>query len=111
VGDQNDNMLRLILTGKEGLENNMEWNLNYAKEELERVGFRIEEGYENITSTRIFDVGAIAFYLTVIPWELPDFSVEKYYHKLVEINETIKKSGYIDLNRNNHRFFIKAKKI
>ncbi|MFW9825545.1 MAG: class I SAM-dependent methyltransferase [Candidatus Thorarchaeota archaeon] len=111
VGDQNDNKLRLILTGIERLEDNVEWNLNHAKEELERVGFRIEEGHENITYTRIFDVGAIAFYLTVIPWELPDFSVKKYYQKLVEINEKIKEKGYIDLDMNNHRFFIKAKKI
>ncbi|MFW9894335.1 MAG: class I SAM-dependent methyltransferase [Candidatus Thorarchaeota archaeon] len=110
VGDQNDNKLRLILTGKSNSGSSVEWNLDYAKDELEKVGFKIEEDYEDITYTRIFGVGAIAFYLTAIPWELPDFSVKKYYHKLVEINEKIKEKGYIDLDMNNHRFLIKAKK-
>lgn len=110
VGDKNDLKLRTILTGNEELENDLEWNLDYAKEELETTGFEIVEGYEDITLTRIFDVGAIAFFLKAIPWELPGFSVEKYYNKLVEINDYINDNGYLDLDTNNHRFIIKAKK-
>ncbi len=59
---------------------------------------------------RIFDVGAIVYYLKAIPFEIPDFTVKKYYNKLVEINEYINKNGYLDLDMNNHRFIIKAKK-
>jgi SAM-dependent methyltransferase len=110
VGDKNDSKLRLILTGSQASQNEMEWNLEYATNELEAAGFEILEGKEDITLTRIFDVGAIAFYLKAIPWDFPDFTVKKYYNKLVKINEYINDNGYLDLDMNNHRFIIKAKK-
>ena len=110
VGDKNDSKLRLALTGKEELEDFIEWNLDYASRELEANGFQIIEGYEDITSTRIFDVGAIVFYFKAIPWELPGFSVDKFYNKLIEIHNYITDKGYLDLDNNNHRFLMKAKK-
>jgi len=66
--------------------------------------------YEDITLTRIFDVGAIVYYLKAIPFDFPDFTVEKYYNRLVEINDYINDNGYLDVDINNHRFIIKAKK-
>lgn len=110
VGDKNDSKLRFILTGSESLENGIEWNLGYATKELETTGFNISEVYEDITLTRIFDVGAIVFYLKVIPWELPGFTIIRYYDKLVEIHNQINDKGYLDLEMNNHRFFLMAKK-
>jgi len=110
VGDKNDSKLRFILTGSEKLEDDIEWNLDYAIQKLESLDFKIIESHENITLTRIYDVGAIVFYLKAIPWELPNFTVEKYYNKLLEIHNEITNRGYLDLERNNHRFFIKAKK-
>jgi len=102
--------LRLILIESQASENDVEWNLEYATNELEAAGFEILEGNEDTTLTRTFDVGAIAFYLKAIPFDFPDFTVEKYYNKLVEINEYINDNGYLDLDMNNHRFIIKAKK-
>ncbi|MFX1479329.1 MAG: class I SAM-dependent methyltransferase [Promethearchaeota archaeon] len=110
VGDKYDSKLRFVLTGKEDLEDRVIWNLDYAIKELIAVGFEIIENYEEITLTRIYDVGAIAYYFKAVPWELPDFSVKKYYNKLVELNEYIIENGYLDLENNNHRFIIKAKK-
>jgi len=110
VGDKNNSKLRLILTGSGGSQNEVEWNLEYASNKSEAAGFEILESKEDITLTRIFDVGAIAFYLKAIPFDFPDFTVEKYYDKLVEINEYINDNGYLDLDMNNHRFIIKAKK-
>jgi len=110
IGDKNDSKLRLILTGSQALENEVEWNLEFATNQIEAAGFEILESKEDITFTRIFDVGAIAFYLKAIPWDFPDFTVEKYYNKLVEINEYINDNGYLDLDMNNHRFIIKATK-
>jgi SAM-dependent methyltransferase len=110
VGDKNDSKLRLILTGSEKSENDTEWNLEYAKERLKAIGFEILEEQENITYTRIFDVGAIVYHLKAIPWELPEFSVKKYYNKLREIDSLINQKGYLELDSNNHRFIIKARK-
>jgi len=77
---------------------------------LETTGFEILEKQENITSTRIFDVGAIVYLLKAIPWELSGFSVEKYYNKLLEIHSHINEMGYLELDLNNYRFIIKARK-
>jgi len=111
VGDKNDAKLRLALTGSEKSENDTEWNLNFAEEKLKANGFEIVEGQEIINSTRIFDVGAIVYFLKAIPWELPGFTVEKYYNKLLEIHKLITDKGYLELESNNHRFIIKARKI
>lgn len=110
VGDKNLSKLRLLLTGREESENETEWNLNYAANKLEKTGFEILERKENITSTRIFDVGAIVYFLKAVPRELPGFSVEKYYNKLLEIHSLINERGYLELDSNNHRFIIKARK-
>jgi SAM-dependent methyltransferase len=111
VGDKNDSKLRMILTGSEKSEDDRKWNLGYAVDKLETIGFEILERQENVTPTRIFDVGAIVYYLKAVPWELPGFSVEKYYKKLMKIHSLINKKGYLELNSNNHRFIIKAKKL
>ncbi len=37
----------------------------------------------------LYDVGAIVYYLKAVPWEIPDFSVEKYFDKLQEIHKLI----------------------
>ena len=108
VGDKNNSKLRFILTGSEKLENHTEWNMERAKKELERSNFQVVERYENITSTRIYDIGAIIFYLKAIPWELPTFSVKKFYIQLEDIHARITKDNYLDLEENCHRFFIKA---
>ncbi len=102
--------MRLILTQSKASENDVEWNLEYVTNELEAADFEILEGNKDTTLTRIFDVGVIAFYLKAIPFDFPDFTVEKYYKKLVEINKIINDNGYLDLDMNTHRFIIKAKK-
>jgi len=110
VGDKNNSKFNSMLNLKKTSANEGEWNLEYATNELEAAGFEILEGKEDFTRTRIFDVGAIAYYLKAIPFDFPDFTVKKYYNKLVEINDYINDNGYLDLDMNNHRFIIKAKK-
>ncbi len=110
VGQKNDSELRYLLTGMEDNEDDSEWDLNYATKQLESAGFQILEKHEVVGYTRIFDVGAIVFYLKAVPWELPNFTVEKYYDKLAEIQKNITRNRYIELSKNNHRFFISATK-
>ncbi len=110
VGDRNDRKLRFLLSGKETTEDYFDWNLKIAAEELESNGFEILEKYEAVGSTRIFDVGAIVYFFKAIPWELPDFTVEKYRDKLSDIQIMISENGFLELEENNHRFLIKAVK-
>jgi SAM-dependent methyltransferase len=111
VGDQNDAKLRFILTGENKTEIDTKWNLSFASNELRENGFEIIDGKEDLTLTRIFDVGAIVYYLKAVPWELPGFSIDKYYVKLIELHRQISKNKFLDLPRNNHRFVIISKKI
>ena len=46
--------------------------------------------------------GAIIYYLKAIPWQFPDFKVDKYYKSLIELHKLIKEIGYIDFTC--HRF-------
>jgi len=111
VGDQNDAKLRFILTGEKATEIDTKWNLEYASNELRENGFEIVDGKEGLTLTRIFDVGAIVYYLKAVPWELQGFSIDQYYAKLIELHHQISKNTFLDLPRNNHRFVIISKKI
>ncbi len=84
------------------------WDLDYAVKELEDVGFKIITKLECSPIMRCFDIGAIVFHLKVIPWQIPDFTIEKYKNKLFELHNEILEKGYFDVI--NYRFLIIAKK-
>jgi len=108
VGGKNDQLLREILGSKQQLGYS-HWCLEYALKELQNNGFEIVKKKEAFPVTRFFDVGAIVFYFKAIPWELPDFNIEKYKDKLWEIHNVIEDNGYVDVI--SHRFFFKAQKL
>jgi ubiquinone/menaquinone biosynthesis C-methylase UbiE len=115
VGDQTNRRLHELLdyipkdTFYPGAEQKRAWNLAYAVQELQDVGWRIVEQQEEFYPTRYYDVGAIVYYLKAIPWEIPAFSVEKYFDRLQAIDQLIKREGYVDVLF--HRFFIIAQKL
>lgn len=76
--------------------------------ELEQAGLTIIETQEFFPEERYFDIGAVVFYLSVIKWQIEDFSVDKYYDKLGELHNMIQRDGYLSIP--SHSFFIKAKK-
>nr|WP_270182666.1 SAM-dependent methyltransferase [Alkalihalobacillus sp. CinArs1] len=82
------------------------WNLAYAVNELEDAGFEVF-GQEAFPETRFYDVGAIIYYLKAIPWQIPDFSVERYRDALFKIHLKIQEEGYLDIP--SSRFIIKAR--
>jgi hypothetical protein len=84
------------------------WNLDYAVLELETAGFHILEANEAFPSTRFYDIGAIIYYLKAIPWQIPDFSTDRYQSALYRLHEQIEKNGFIDFP--SHRFLIHATK-
>lgn len=85
-----------------------DWHLTQAIEELENAGFRTSKKAEDKNTTRIFDVGAIAYYCKIVPWAIPDFSIQKYKEELLLLHKKILEEGFIEVN--NPRFFIIAKK-
>lgn len=85
------------------------WTLDWAIKQLTDAGLQILDQREEFPETIITDIGALVFHLKVISWQIADFSVEKYYNKLVKIHNMIKEKG--DLRIKSHRILIVAKKI
>ena len=106
VGQQNDKEFVRLLNAP--VDPEAPWNLAYASQQLKKAGFKVERAKECFPTTRVFDVGALAYYFKVIPWEIPNFSVENYYEPLARIHEVIQREGYVDVK--SHRFLIVARK-
>lgn len=85
------------------------WQLDYAVQELQDAGWHIAMQKEDRPITRFFDVGALIYYLKAIPWQVSDFSVEKYFDKLVKLHNRIQQEQYFDVHY--HRFLIIARKL
>ncbi len=109
VGGENDLEFNAFLEAPiDIISQPSEWNLKYAAKGLRDVGFTILQEEENSPKTKAFDIGAIVYYFKAIPWQLPDFTIEKYLSKLKEMHYEIEKKGYFETT--SQRFFILAKK-
>lgn len=115
VGDQTNRRLHELLEREKpggyvyaGAPQKHAWNLTFAVQQLEHAGWRVLSQQEEFFPTRYYDVGAIVYYLKAIPWEIPDFSVEKYFDRLVEVHHLIQREGYVEVPF--HQFFIVAQK-
>jgi len=107
VGGLNDYEINFLL-GAERPEF-CQWNLNKACNELLDYDFKIIKQREGITKSRFYDIGALIYYLKAIPWQIPDFSIDKYYDRLLYIHDFMEEQGFLDVTC--HRFFIVAKKL
>ncbi len=106
VGGLNDLELNLLLQAPENEFTG--WNLQAAVDHLIPTGLEIIKSKEDITKTRFYDIGAIIYYLQAIPWQVPDFSIEKYEEELFTMHEFLDTQGFMDVTC--HRFFLIAKK-
>ena len=106
VGGLNDCELNIWLNAEPSHFSN--WSLRCAVNRLKEAGLTILKATDDVSFTRVYDVGAIVYYLKAISWQIPDFSVEKYFDRLESIQAVIDKQEYIDFTR--HRFLIVAQK-
>ena len=108
VGDRNDIGIRELL-GAPDADIRIEWSdLGEAVVNLEAADFQIIKQLEDIYPQRFYDVGAIVYQLKAVPWQIPDFSVKRYFEQLKAIHKKIQRDGYVDVLE--HRFFIIAEK-
>ncbi|TRY26106.1 class I SAM-dependent methyltransferase [Brevibacillus sp. LEMMJ03] len=107
VGGHNDLELNRMLEAPVP-EEYLHWNLAYAAAQLEAAGLTVVERREVFSFTRFYDVGAIVYYLQAIPWQVPDFSVERCADGLLRIHRVIERDGYVDIPA--HRFLLVAVK-
>jgi SAM-dependent methyltransferase len=84
------------------------WNLAFAVDQLERAGFQISEAGEAFPETVFADVGAVAYYLKAIPWQVPGFTIEGYRPQLAALHRHIEEHG--DLRIPGHFFYLVARR-
>ena len=82
--------------------------LEIAKEQLRAAGFEQILGREQIHQTLFREVGAVAYYLRTVPWQVPDFTVSKHLESLREIHRQIEASGPLKIRA--HHFLVEAEK-
>jgi SAM-dependent methyltransferase len=84
------------------------WTREYAVHELLNAGLTVTASAEAFPMARCYDVGALIYYLFAIPWDVPDFSVERHRDALFAVHQRIQHDGYIAVE--GHRFIIQAQR-
>jgi len=108
VGNRNDIGIRELL-GAPDAHKIEEWDdLESAILTLERTGFTILKRLEDLYPQRFYDIGTIVYQLKAIPWQIPEFTVERFIDSLKAVHERIQREGFVDVEE--HRFFIIAQK-
>jgi len=103
VGGENYVDLPRVL-GAPGNHTFASWHLAVARAELAVVGFTIMRAVEAFPSLYFYDVGALAYYLTAIPWEVPGFTVGRYFPRLQALQRECEEAGKIAIRQ--HRFLL-----
>lgn len=106
VGCENHAPLNEIMIDEkvEGCNFNLSTQLKY----FEREGFTLLYKDEFKGKAVFKDIGAIVYYAKTIPWEYPDFTVDNYKDKLLNLQNIIERFGGFDSIE--HRFIVIAKK-
>lgn len=106
VGGSNGLRLRKLLCGGETAM--PDFNLENEVPKFQAAGFSINYKNQCYVEDRYLDVGAFVWYAKVLPWEFPDFSVDRCFPQLLELDALCEKLGYIP--HTQHRFIIIARK-
>lgn len=106
VGPRNDADLAALLE--------IEWQpprdtIHFYHDDLQSAGLSVISSDECFPKCRIFDIRAIVFYLRVINWAIPEFSLEKDQDRLRKIYDRIQDEGSVTVR--NHRFLLEVKKL
>jgi len=85
-----------------------DWNLDLARKQLVAAGLHPFGSGEADFSMSFSDVGALAWYLTAVPWTFPGFSVERQRRRLERLHSRVLDQGPIRVPR--YAFWLEAGK-
>lgn len=85
------------------------WSLSYAKRQLEAAGLQVTDGAEVDLPARFADVGALAYYLQAVPWQVPRFDINRDREHLARLHTAIE-STERPIEVTSHRFWLTATK-
>ena len=84
------------------------WTKDLITSQLQAAGFDLLRVQEEFPLAEFTDIGALVFYLRIIPWQVADFSVEKYHKRLYAIHQDIIAHGPLQVH--DHRILVEARK-
>lgn len=107
VGSDNErDLVEMVLPGTEKPFPHL--NLKEQSKIFEATGFQLIRDEESYRPIQFYDVGAFVWFAHIIEWEFPNFSVEKCFSQLLEMQKMIDKIGKVE--GTIHRYLIIAKK-
>jgi len=104
VGGEHNGELNRLLGVAPGYD--PRWNLEFAVRQLEEAGLQIINRREAHPETVFLDIGAVVYYLKAVPWQVPDFTVERYRERLAEVHERMGREGGLRIR--GHFFYLEA---
>lgn len=105
-GDNERDLVEMVLPETEKPYPHL--NLKEQKKVFEDAGFRIIRAEEAYRPIRFYDVGAFVWFAHIIEWEFPDFTVDKCFRQLLQMQKTIEEKG--EVCGTIHRYMIVAEK-
>lgn len=107
VGEDNDReLVELVLPGQEKIYGG--WSMEPVAQSLKSVGFTVQKQDEAFVPIRFFDTGALVWFARIIEWEFVDFSVDRCFDRLLQVEAQIRRDG--EVSGSAHRFLLKAQK-
>lgn len=83
------------------------YNLENQSPAFQAAGFRITFQDQAYPVGRFLDVGALCYHAKHIPWEFPDFSVDRCFPQLLVLEREIEERGFVE--NQEHRFILIGK--
>jgi SAM-dependent methyltransferase len=107
VGGQNCFRINELLQDKPEFQYSY-WTKDLITQQLLDAGFELLNVQEEFPRAEFADIGMLVFYLRIIPWQVADFSVEKFRPKLYAIHEDILAHGPLQVH--DHRILVEVRK-
>jgi SAM-dependent methyltransferase len=104
VGGENEIEVNRLIGGGEPERSP---TLHEYVESLRTSGLDVVDARESHVSKRYLDVGALAYFLKVIPWQAPGFDIDEP-DVLRPVHEEIRERGYFETHM--HRLLLEARK-
>ncbi|HEY1740188.1 MAG TPA: SAM-dependent methyltransferase [Acidimicrobiia bacterium] len=79
-----------------------------AQDEAQRAGLHVTTIRSERPTTEFYDIGAVVYYLRLVVWIVPDFSVDRYREQLRRLHDQIERDGAFATTAS--RFLIEAVK-
>ena len=83
-------------------------NLKEQRAAFEQAGFEILRSEESFQPIVFYDMGAFVWFAHIIEWEFPDFSVDRCFEQLINMQREMDEQGKIEGVA--HRYLIVARK-